>query len=81
MMIDQFDELLHQSAKRPLVCSIVLHPFVIGQPYRLRAFRRAMEQILRQRDRLWVTRPADIAGFIEGLPPGIVPGSEERGSP
>ncbi len=76
MIIDQFDELLHQSAKRPLVCSIVLHPFVIGQPYRLRAFRRAMEHVLRHRERLWVTRPADIAEYITGLPPGLVPGSQ-----
>jgi hypothetical protein len=76
MIIDQFDELLEQSWKYPLVCSIVLHPFVIGQPYRLRAFRRAMNHILSRRDQLWITRPAELARYIEGLPRGIVPGSE-----
>jgi allantoinase len=79
MMIDQFDELLEQSAKYPLVCSIVLHPFIIGQPYRLRAFRRAMTHILAHRDQLWLTRPGEIARYVETLPPGIVPGSETSG--
>jgi allantoinase len=45
MIIDQFDELLEQSNRYPLVCSIVLHPFVIGQPHRLRAFRRALRHV------------------------------------
>ena len=34
MMIDQFDEMLEQSRKYPLVYSVALHPFIIGQPYR-----------------------------------------------
>jgi len=39
MIVDQFDELLDQSRKYPLVFAVALHPFVIGQPHRLRAFR------------------------------------------
>lgn len=77
MIIDQFDELLHQSAKYPLVCSIVLHPFVIGQPYRLRQLRRALEHVVRQRDRLWITRPGELTRYVQALPKGLVPGSEE----
>jgi len=76
MIVDQFDELLEQSAKYPLVCSIVLHPFVIGQPFRLRAFRRAMRHVMAHRDRLWVTRPGELARYVETLPPGVVPGGE-----
>src|SRR5205823_4147024 len=30
MIVDQFDELLRQSARQPLVCPISLHPFVVG---------------------------------------------------
>ena len=41
MMIDQFDEMLLQSKKWPLVCTLVIHPFIIGYPFRLRALRRA----------------------------------------
>ena len=52
---------------------IVLHSFVLGQPYRLHHFRRVVEHILRHRDRVWLTRPGDICEYIEGLPPGIVP--------
>lgn len=75
MIVDQFDEMLEQSARQPLVCPISLHPFVIGRPYRLRRLRRAFEHILRHRDRIWLTRPRDICAHIESLPAGIVPGS------
>jgi allantoinase len=54
----------------------VLHPFVIGQPFRLRAFRRAMRHVMAQRDRLWVTRPGELARYGEAVPPGLVPGCE-----
>lgn len=64
MMIDQFDEMLLQSAKWPLVCTIVLHPFVIGQPFRLRALRRALGHIAASRGDLWITTPGRIADFI-----------------
>ncbi len=76
MIVDQFDEMLEQSEGQPLVCPISLHPFSIGRPYRMRQFRRAMEHILKHRDRIWLTRPRDICAHIESLPPGIVPGSE-----
>ncbi|MCA3150441.1 MAG: polysaccharide deacetylase family protein [Rhodocyclaceae bacterium] len=72
-LIAQFDELLAESARRPLVMPIVLHSFVLGQPYRLHHFRRVVEHILRHRDRVWLTRPGEICEYIEGLPAGIVP--------
>jgi allantoinase len=75
MIVDQFDEMLEQSVRQPLVCPISLHPFVIGRPYRLRALRRALQHILDHRDRVWITRPRDICAHIESLPPGVVPGS------
>jgi peptidoglycan/xylan/chitin deacetylase (PgdA/CDA1 family) len=75
MIIDQFDEMLAQSARQPLVCPISLHPFVIGRPYRLRRLRRAFEHILAQRRRIWLARPRDIYAHVAALPPGVVPGS------
>jgi hypothetical protein len=75
MMIDQFDEMLHQSQKRPLVYTAVLHPFVVGQPFRLRALRRAMAHILEHRDEIWLTTPGEIAGYCAGMPDGVIPGS------
>jgi hypothetical protein len=75
MMIDQFDEMLEQSRRRPLVYTAVLHPFVIGQPFRLRALRRAMAHILARRDEVWLTTPGEIATYCAGLREGVVPGS------
>ena len=75
MVIDQFDEMRRSAAKRPLVCSISLHPFIIGQPFRLAALRRALDHIMKYRADLWVTTPGEIARYCMTLKPGIVPGS------
>jgi allantoinase len=75
MIVDQFDEMLEQSRKYPLVFSIALHPFIIGQPFRLRALRDALRHIMAHKDALWLTTPGEIARYCESLPPGIVPGS------
>lgn len=61
MMIDQFDEMLLQSQKYPLVYSIVLHPFVIGMPFRLRALRRALAHIMEHREDIWLATPGRVA--------------------
>ena len=74
-LVDQFDEMLEESAERPLVMSIVLHSFILGQPHRLRRFRKVVEHIVAKRDRVWLTRPGDICRYVESLPPGVVPGS------
>jgi allantoinase len=74
-LIDQFDEMLEESERRPLVMSLVLHSFILGQPHRLRQFRRVIEHILAHRDRIWLTRSGDLCKFIESLPAGVVPGS------
>ena len=74
-LIDQFDEMLEESRRRPLVMPIVLHSFILGQPYRLRHFRRVIEHLCAHRDDIWLTRPGDICTHIEGLAAGIVPGS------
>jgi len=73
-LIDQFDEMLEESERRPLVMPIVLHSFILGQPYRLRQFRRVIEHIIAHRDRIWLTRAGEICDYIENLPDGIVPG-------
>jgi len=75
MIVDQFDEMLDQSRKYPLVFSVALHPFIIGQPFRLRAFRDALRHIMARQDELWLTTPGEIARYCESLPQGMVPGS------
>ncbi len=77
IMVDQFDQLLKYSAKQPLIMGIALHTFVIGQPFRLLAFQRALEHMLNHKDakKVWFTRPGEICDHVTKLPKGIVPGS------
>jgi peptidoglycan/xylan/chitin deacetylase (PgdA/CDA1 family) len=73
-LIDQFDEMLDESRRRPLVMPVVLHSFIVGHPYRLRQFRRVLEHILEHRDEIWLARPGEICAYVETLPPGTLPG-------
>jgi allantoinase len=61
MAVDNVAELLDQSQNQSLVCGIVLHTFIVGQPYRVRLFRAALEEIRQAADRIWFTTPAAIA--------------------
>lgn len=67
MIVDQFDEMLEQSEKYPLVCSVVLHSFVIGQPYRLRGLRRALRHVLAHAGDVWITTPGEIARHYRAI--------------
>ena len=62
MITDQFDEMLRQSARQPLVMGIALHPYLVGQPHRLVHLRRALAHIVSQRDagKIWITTPGAI---------------------
>ncbi|MFV0492668.1 MAG: polysaccharide deacetylase family protein [Pseudorhodobacter sp.] len=75
MIVDHFDEMLLQSRKYPLVCTIVTHPFIMGQPYRLRALRRALAHILQHRSDIWVTTVGGVSDHIRSLPKGVVAGA------
>jgi allantoinase len=74
MIRDQFDEMLRRSEKYPLVFSIALHPFIVGQPFRMTALRRALDHVLQYRDRLWITMPGEIARYCMSLPLGTITG-------
>ncbi len=60
-IIDGFDEMLEQSRRAPLVMGIALHPYIVGQPHRLRPLRRALDHIARHRDTVWLTTAGAIA--------------------
>jgi hypothetical protein len=77
MLVAQFDEMIGQSARHPLVMNVSVHPYVFGQPFRVRALRRALQHCLRHplASRVWWTKPGDIANHCLALPPGIIPGS------
>lgn len=77
MIVDQFDEMVEQCERQPLVCGIALHPFIMGQPFRLRQLRRALKHCTehRLRDRVWFTLPREIADYCYRLPAGTIPGT------
>jgi peptidoglycan/xylan/chitin deacetylase (PgdA/CDA1 family) len=64
MIIDQFDEMLRQTSHptraQSLVMGIALHPYIMGQPYRLLHLRRALQHIVAHRERIWITTPGAI---------------------
>ena len=66
LVVDNFDEMLAQSKAQPLVMGIALHPYLVGQPYRLRHLRRALTHLAKEPDRVWWTTPGAICSFVEG---------------
>lgn len=69
MVIDNADEMLAQSAQQPLVMGVALHPYIVGQPYRLRHLRRALAHLAAMRDRgeVWFTTPGAICAHMDTL--------------
>ena len=57
MIVDEFAEL--SATQHPLVMSIVLHSFITGVPFRLRAVRGALERVATA-DGVWLTTPREI---------------------
>jgi len=48
---------------RPLVMGIALHPYIVGQPYRLRHLRRALQHIGTAKN-VWFTTPGKIYDVV-----------------
>ena len=69
MVIDNADEMLEQSRRQPLVMGLALHPYLVGQPYRLRHLRRALGHLAAMRDRgeVWFTTPRHICVHMDAL--------------
>ena len=83
VIIDNFDEMLDQSRAQPLVMGIALHPYLVGQPYRLRHLRRALEHIARMRDRgdIWFATPGAICDYVDTLEALAPPLNTDKESP
>jgi len=64
MIIDQFEEMLEQSEKQSLVMGIGLHPYITGQPFRLRQLRRALLHITDRKNKIWLCTAGDIADIF-----------------
>ncbi len=77
MIVDAFDEMIEQARRGGpgLVMGVALHPYIVGQPFRLRALRRALRHIVERGDDVWFTTAGAIADHAVALPAGTVPGS------
>jgi allantoinase len=64
-VVDQFDEMARQSGAQALVMNVSLHPYVFGQPFRLRQLRRALRHCA-GRPGVWYCRPGQIADHCYG---------------
>jgi peptidoglycan/xylan/chitin deacetylase (PgdA/CDA1 family) len=69
MAIDHFDEMLAQSVKQLLALGITIHSFIVGQPFRLRHFRRVLERIASKAESIWFTTSGQIAEHYAGVIP------------
>ncbi|MEO1556110.1 MAG: polysaccharide deacetylase family protein [Pseudomonadota bacterium] len=70
LITDTFDEMLEQAASQPLVMGIALHPYIVGQPARLRHLRRALTHVCAARGAIWMTTAGAIArSFAAQVPP------------
>ena len=56
-------------ARQPLVMGIALHPYIVGQPYRLRHLRRALHHIdaAAAGGGVWLTTPGAICTHVADL--------------
>ncbi|MGH9099940.1 MAG: polysaccharide deacetylase family protein [Acidimicrobiales bacterium] len=64
MALDQFDEMLEESARYPLVYGLSLHTFISGQPHQLRALKPVLDRIAGCRSDIWLTSPGHIATHV-----------------
>jgi hypothetical protein len=77
MIVADLDERLEQVARDgiPQVMGIALHPYIIGQPYRLRALRGALAAVAARRDAgAWITTAGAVFDHAAALPAGTLCG-------
>lgn len=64
---DQFDTLYKESADSGRVMCVALHPFIIGQPFRIKYLEKALEYIANHDD-VWLTTSDEIAEwYMSGM--------------
>lgn len=64
-LTDQFDQLYAEGRTRPRVMGFGLHPFLSGQPYRVRYVREALEHMARHDD-VWFATADQITAWFTG---------------
>ena len=74
MIVDDFEERLRQTRDGVAqVMGIALHPYIVGQPYRMRALRRALAHVAARRGEVWITTAGAVFDHATALPPRSIP--------
>jgi peptidoglycan/xylan/chitin deacetylase (PgdA/CDA1 family) len=74
MIVDAFEVMQDECARRPLVMGIALHPYIVGWPHRFKHLARALRHIARKADeRVWFATAGAIAAHAAALPEGSMP--------
>lgn len=82
MIVEKLNELRETIGDQPIVMGVVLHSFISGVPFRLRAVRRALEHMAGFADEVWATTPAGIdRAYREFGPPHGGAPARSGGSP
>ena len=73
MLVDAFEVMQAECARRPLVMGIALHPYIVGWPHRFKHLRRALKTIADTAgDKVWFATAGSIAAHAARLPEGLV---------
>ena len=62
--MDQFEQLYADSKDSARVMALVVHPYIMGAPHRLKYYRKALEQIRRKKDVLFWTGEQILDWFL-----------------
>jgi allantoinase len=65
-VMDQFEQLLADSATNPRVMALPMHAFLLGQPFRAGYVRRILQRIV-DTPQVWVTTSDEIAAHADGV--------------
>ncbi len=63
MICDQFDVLYEEGSQSGRVMALGLHPFLIGQPFRIKYLEKAL-QYMKEHQNVWFTTGAEIAKYF-----------------
>ena len=68
--------MIEECKQRPLVYNISIHPYVMGQPFRMTPLAAAFKHCVNHqfKDRVWLCTPGEIADYCYTLPAGTIPG-------
>lgn len=69
--VDQFDQIYADAARSARVMALVVHPYIIGAPHRLRYFREALEHIRKHPNALFWTGERIRDWFAEKNPAAL----------